>query len=313
MSGLSAQIGEIPPIANRGVYRCPDGVPSPQFDWYGATVCERPGLVLDVLEQAFLDAGEDTVRSDGGKVRRYDQITFISDRRGRKLVAVKHGGAYPFPHVEGEGAASPVVAHAIRSLGVVHRPTRIDSALDQTKPGLFADLHALAREFERRFRLQLNYAGAAVDNDDRGTTIYLGSRRSQVFLRIYQKGLQVAEQQGLSASEITPDLLNWVRCEVVFRPDKPVAKAFASRAAPAEVWGVSTWTRDFAARALSIDAKRVSMSERKESDHERALRFMAVQYRAHLQRLLLDCQGDYVEAMGVLVDLAGLSEPQEAR
>jgi hypothetical protein len=284
----------------------------PQFDWYGATVCSHHSQLLDVIEQALLDAGEDTLRCDGGKVRRYDAITFITDRKGRKLAAVKHGGAYPFPHFEAEGSAAPAVAEAVRAMGAVHRPTRIDSAIDQSRPGLFADLHALAQDLERKYRLHLNYAGAAIDNDERGTTIYLGSRRSQVFLRIYQKGLQLAEQQGLIGDAIPPEMLNWVRAEIVFRPDKQPAKAFASSASPDELWGVSAWSREFAMRSASIKAERVKMNQRRESDHERALRFMAVQYRAHLHRLLSDCGGDYAQAMAVLVDLADIAEPREA-
>lgn len=311
-AGNRPRQGDIPPIANRGVYPVVDGVPMAQFDWYAATVIERPERVLDVMEQALMDAGEDTVRADGGKVRRYAAITFITDRKGRKLGSLKHGGAYPFPHMEAEGASAPAIAEAIRALGWVHKPTRIDSAVDMTRPGLFEELHALAREMEAKYRLHLNYAGAAVDNQERGTTIYLGSRRSQVFLRIYQKGLQLAEVLGLSPEQVTPDLRNWVRCEVVFRPHKPEVKAFAAKAAPAALWGVSSWTQEFANRALSIDAKRVQMNHRREADHERALRSMCGQYRNHIQQLLKDCDGDYAEAMAVIVDLAGLSEAQEA-
>lgn len=312
MSELVPRRGEIPPIANRGVYPSVGGVPEAEFDWYGATVCSHHLQLLDVIEQALLDAGEDTLRCDGGKVRRYDAITFVTDRNGRKLAAVKHGGAYPFPHFEAEGAAAAAVAEAVRAMGVVHKPTRLDSAIDQTRSGLFEDLHRLARELEQKYRLHLNYAGASPDNYERGTTIYLGSRRSQVFLRIYQKGLQLAEQQGLDADAIPPSMLNWVRSEIVFRPDKQAAKAFASSASPLELWGVSAWSQEFAMRSSSIKAERVKMNQRRESDHERALRHMAVQYRAHLHRLLVDCGGDYAQAMAVLVDLADIAEPLKA-
>lgn len=313
MTGNLDDTGKIPPIANRGVYPVVGGVPVPQFDWYGATVCAPHTVLLDVIEQALLDAGEDTIRADGGKVRRYAAITFITDRKGRKLAAVKHGGAYPFPHFEAEGDASPAVAEAVRAMDALHKPTRIDSAVDQTRPGLFDELHQVARRLEEKYRLQLNYAGAAVDNDQRGTTIYLGSRKSQVFLRIYQKGLQLAEQQGLLPDEIPPEMLNWVRAEIVFRPEKQPSKAFAAHCSPDEVWGVSAWTRDFAMASLSIKAERVKMNQRRESDHERALRHMALQYRSHLHRLLVECGGDYSEAMAVLVDLAGLeAQPQAA-
>lgn len=302
---------ESPPIANRGVYPSIGGVPVPQFDWYGATVCAHHDAVLDVVEQALLDAGEDTVRTDGGKVRRYGAITFITDRKGRKLAAVKHGG-YPFPHLEAEGSAAPAVAEALRATGWVHKPTRIDSCVDITRPGLLDDLHTIMREFEAKHGLHLNYAGAALDNPERGTTIYLGSRKSQVFLRAYEKGRQLAEQQGIDPRTLSPEMQNWVRVELVFRPDKPHAKAFASAISPEGVWGVSSWSQEFAKRALSLNAERVKLSQRRESDHERALRHMAGQYRLHLQRLLHECGGDYAQAFAVLADLADLSQPLKA-
>lgn len=302
-----------PPIANRGVYPHSSGVcPVPQFDWYGATVCAHPTTVLDHIEQALMDAGEDTRRVDGGAVKHYGAITFIHDAKGHKLAAVKHGGHQPHPHAEGEGAASPVVAEAIRAMREEHFPTRIDSALDMTAPGLFERLHEFAQAAEGKHRVQLNYAGAAIDNDERGTTIYVGSRQSQVFLRIYQKGLQLAEQQALRPDQITPDLLNWVRSEIVFKPKKKPVRQFAASVTPQGVWGVSSWTQEFARDALSIEAERVNVNQRRESNHERALRFMAHQYRGHLHQLLTDCEGDQAQAFGVLLDLAGLTERQEA-
>lgn len=302
-----------PPIANRGVY--PHGLgecPVPQFDWYGATVQAHYSEVLDYLEQAFMDAGERTRRVDGGAVRHYGAITFIQDHRGRKLAQVKYGGSQAHPHAEAEGAAAIVAAEALRSMRQDHFPTRLDSCIDMTRDGLFEELHQLARRLEEKHGLHLNYAGAAVDNPDRGTTIYLGSRKSQVFLRIYQKGLQLAERQELRPEHITAETRNWVRSEVVFRPQKKPVKVFASTVGPKAVWGVSSWTQEFAKAAHSIDAERVNVNQRRESNHERALRFMAHQYRTHIDQLLRDCGGDYAEAMAVLVDLAGLSEQQEA-
>lgn len=302
-----------PPIANRGVYTHPAGVcPVPRFDWYGATVCAHPSIVLDHIEQALMDAGEDTRRIEGGTVKHYGAITFIHDAKGHKLAAVKHGGHQPHPHAEGEGAVSPIVAEAIRAMREDHFPTRIDSSLDMTAPGLFEQLHQFAREAERKHKVRLNYAGAAIDNDERGTTIYVGSRKSQVFLRIYQKGLQLAEQQELRADQITPEMLNWVRSEIVFKPHKKPAKQFAANVTPEGVWGVSSWTHEFAKGALSIEAERVDVNQRRESNHERALRFMAHQYRSHLHQLLTDCEGDQAQAFGVLLDLAGLSETRKA-
>jgi hypothetical protein len=286
-----------------------EGPAAPHFDAYNATVYAHPVLILDHLEQALLDAGEATERVDGPPVRYYGANTLLLDQKGHRHLSVRHGGANGHPYVECKGTASTVVAEVLRA-NFDHSPARIDSAVDRSGPDLFMALHGLAKRYEAKLGLRLDYAGAALDHRTRGSTFYLGSRKSMVFVRIYQKGLQVAEQLGL---EVIPDeLRNWVRLELEFKPDKKPAKQFARTLSPRDVWGTSQWTHEFAIEALSMEAERVNVRERRESNHERALRFMAKQYRTHLDQLLRDCNGDYEAAMAVLVELAELVPRQEA-
>jgi hypothetical protein len=297
-----------PPYSNRGVYPPIDitksGDQKPKFDAYGATVFAHPKLILDHLEEALEEAGIRCHRADGGPVAYYKENMLLLDETGHRIVQVRSGGN-PHPHVECKGSNAGVVAAALRKQ-FHHRPSRIDSAIDLVAPDLFDQLLTLARNFKRRYGIRLDIAGAEVEDLDRGTTIYLGSRQSQCFVRIYQKGLQLAELQGLSGDDIPDELRNLVRIELEFKPQKDKAKKIASVASATEVWGLSQWTADFAKEALSIEAERVNVSDRRESDHQRALRFMAQQYRSHLHQLLIDCKGDYEAAMATLVELADL-------
>lgn len=283
-----------PPYSNRGVILRETAVSGSEsafsFDAYCATVEAEPAHVLDYLEQALLEADFDTNRSEGPSVRFYDHNVVIADENGHRLASVRYGGANGRPFVECKGAASPIVAAELKAQFPSHYPARIDSALDLRAPGIFEKLLGICREFEDR--VQVNFIGAAPENPDRGTTLYLGGRKSPYMVRVYQKGLKHAEEMGLQGEDIPDDLRNWVRVELELKPEKRPAKVKARQLDPAALWGCSPWVADFAKLALSIDAERVKMTEKRESNHDRAMRYCAMQYgAAHLvqiERLGLD-------------------------
>lgn len=276
-----------PPYSNRGVTLAQMGNMGsldPFFDAYFATSYVHPWKLLDHLEQALLDDGHKPRRDDGPPVRFYASNTLLLDPAGRRLLSVRHGGANHFPFVEAKGGLSTAVANCLRE-NFDHAPSRLDSAFDFCDPLAFDKLHSIAKVFEAAGR-KLDYAGAAPENPDRGTTIYLGSRKSEMFVRIYQKGLKLAQELDLAPDEITDELRNWVRVELEYKPDKRPARMKAVGLSATDIWGCSPWTHEFASMALSIDAKRVHMTERRESDHERAMRFMIAQYGATMLRQL---------------------------
>lgn len=55
------------------------------------------------------------------------------------------------------------------------------------------------------------------DNKFKGRTIYLGKQSSDIFCRIYDKGL---ERISKNYVEIEPETLKWTRLEIVFRRDR---------------------------------------------------------------------------------------------
>jgi hypothetical protein len=235
-------------------------------------------MVIDHLEQALLDADFNTFRADGPAVRFYASNTLLTDHGGHRLLSVRSGGQNRHPFVECKGAASDVVAKLLRSGPWEHAPARIDSAIDRSGPDLFDQLNRLALRYEADFGVKLDRDGADLTNPDRGSTIYLGSRKSQAFVRIYQKGLKHAEEMGLVGDAIPDELRHWVRIELEYKPDKRPARMKAARLSPRALWGCSPWTQRFATDALSIEAKRVHMTERRESNQERAMRFLIQQY-----------------------------------
>lgn len=297
-----------PPDTNRGVYPLTGQsrylADFAAFDTFNATVFEPPHFLLDELEYGLGQAGFEVHRHqlDRPPSRWYSEAIMLNDDKGKKLVGVLFGGRNRSPLVQtGAGAAAPVVADIVRSMEG-HNPVRLDSAVDIRLAGGFARLVRITKRLAKRYGLRWEPAGDWVSPDG-GRTIYLGSRRSQVFLRIYEKGLQQAALLGL---EVTDELRAHIRCEVEFKPDNPNAKRAARTITPPECWGLADWLVEFASSAFDADAERVNVSYRRESDHERALRFMAGQYARHLETLVERHQGDLAGAMEELLDLAGL-------
>lgn len=278
-----------PPYSNRGVTF--DESVSEQgdrdfaFDAYCASVPVEPVHLLDYLEQALLDAGFETQRAEGPRVKFYDRNALILDQNGHRLLSVRYGGQNGTPFVECKGPASIPVAAELRENFPDHMPSRIDSAIDLRGEGLFDVIHRMAKFVEAK-GIKLDLWGAEPSNPDRGTTIYLGSRTSPFLVRIYQKGLKHAEEMGLKGDDIPPALRHWVRVELECKPQKRPEKAKARSLSPRALWGCSPWVRQFAKDALSLDAERVTMHEKRESNLERSFRYSAAHFGpTHLQMI----------------------------
>lgn len=270
-----------PPYSNRGVI--PPGAltksdeAGPDFDAYNATVYAQRDLLGAALLDALQAAGYAPRVERGPKVTFYDENALFLDDKGHRILSIRSGGANFHPFVECKGPASPLVAATLRN-GFDHKPSRVDSALDLRGPDVWAQLCAICDRMEEVHGVQLNERGAKRDHPHRGSTIYLGSRSSRCFVRVYQKGLKTAEEMGLVGDAIPDELRHWVRCELELKPDKPEGKRQAAKLSARGMWGCSPWTRVFATLAFAIDAEKVKMSEKRESDHERAMRYLIQQY-----------------------------------
>lgn len=273
------------------------------FGAYSSTVFAHPDPLFDDLSVLMDSAGMWCTPVDGPKVRFYARNSLLVDAKGHRLLSMKSGGSNPHPHVECTGAASQVLARYLRE-NYRHRPTRIDHAVDRRAPGLFDQLHEYARALCAQHRLKLGYGGDW-STSDAGRTIYIGSRVSQLCVRIYEKGLKYAHDLGLN---VTGDLRDWVRIEAEFKPQTEAAKALAPSIEGPQLWGSTIWAQQLASEVLSMATEPVSIRERRESNRERALRFMAVQYGAHLRGLLAECDGDLAEFGRVIAELASLDD-----
>lgn len=270
-----------------------------------------PASLFEGLSAGISDAIGEVTRIEDGKPRwSFENARVIVSPKGHRLCEVLWGGRNPHPLVESSGENSEVVAAILRG-NVSHTVSRIDVARDGRGPDLFEKMAQLCSELAVKYRIK-HRAILAPTDPDAGGTIYLGSRKGTVFLRVYQKGLQIAEEMGLSGDQIPEELRHWVRAETEIKPQNKDAKQGFALVEPDAFWGAAEWLSEFSERALAMRPEPITFRQRKLSDHERALKWMAQQYRGHLERLLRDCGGDQAEAFSVLLDLANVDRLQAA-
>ena len=280
-------------MSNRGVYPpigdAGPGGPLEGCDAYSATVYANPDSVYEDMFVLLDSAGFDPRREEGFKARFYAQNRLLVDSQGLQLLAVKSGGRNPHPHIECTGRAARVVGAYLRE-HYRHGPTRIDHAIDLAD-GDFRKLVRQTRRLAKEFRVKWEPKGDWV-TEDAGRTIQLGSRSSQVFVRVYEKGLKYAHDLGLP---VTDELRRWVRVEIEFKPDTPIAKSIAPTVEPSALWGTALWSAELAKRVASMVTEPICIRERRESNRDRALRFALAQYGKHLNALCEDLGGDWAE------------------
>lgn len=285
-----------PPHTNRGVYHgggAPIGSVSVgseyhRFDYYRATPWAEFSELIEVFMFELAQIYGEVRLQEGGAVRHYATHKVIVDRYDNPLVQLMTGGNLR-PNVLAKGAPSGPVSDILRA-NWKHGPSRVDPCIDVAQAGLWAFLLDWTQDFARDYRIHLRTVLNA--EPDHGDTIYLGSRSSQVFLRLYQPGLKRAQEEGRIGDQITQLERDTVRIELEFKPQNPKAKEAAAILAPHEFWSVSRWTSAFAKRILAMEVVPVTVSMRRESNRDRALRFMCHQYGSHLEGLLDEHGGD---------------------
>jgi len=150
------------------------------------------------------------------------------------------------------------------------KPSRIDSRVDWCDEGLFDRLANLFQDFAVEKGIKINMQGDWVRGQSR--TLYIGSRQSQLMVRLYEKGCQVGGDP------------NWIRFETEVKPKKLEAKlAVIKRSAPEVLY--TGWAGEFLESLGFIGTiKTVLPSAYRPADDERARRALVKQYGKILTR-----------------------------
>jgi hypothetical protein len=247
-----------------------------RFDWYQATIPAHPLALVDAL---LADLAPDGQVIPGAGRHNYHQSFTINDASGHRVALVLAGGPNGDPNATGSGPITDAFVQSVRSRWPSHNVTRFDSSEDFCAVGSWDVLERTCRTLAA----DMGIKGRAIVPDDPadGRTYYMGAPTSDVRVRLYEKTAELRRSLPPSRWGEVPD--NVVRLEAQVRPRKQ-HKAVAAAVNPVQAWGFSRWTAELALRAMALEVERIEMQAGRESDDQRAWRFMLKQYGPLLRR-----------------------------
>jgi hypothetical protein len=261
-----------------------------RFDWYAATVpkVDAHQLATDLARE--LDGSLVVARPHNGYT-----AALAVEAEGSNVATIYYGGNNGAPHAFASSDHAPRFAEVLRQRFPEHNVTRMDVAVDFDEPGVFERILGTLRELRTELGLSYSMAGAWDDGGSSvdGRTYYLGSRKSAVFLRLYEKGKELRTHELPEGVEPSLDL---TRLELVVRPEGE-SRRVAAVSAPETAWGYAVWAQEVAQRVLALDAERVHIKQPRRSDRDRALQAMCEQYARHMAEYALELGGG--EALGL--------------
>ena len=241
------------------------------FDWYQATF-------YDVSAETMINAllGHYDMSTAKPIKGQNSYLYGWSISRGDVCIArVFWGGVNgPYPHVISTSDSAPGVSSFLRDNFPDHRITRADVCEDYTGDGTWDLLYSELERFALHKGLKLSQVGDYTRGEN-GRTLYVGSPKSIVYLRLYEKG----HESGHSDK-------NWVRLEIVVRPKKAKAREHFASQPPQAFFGASAWSLELYGHLTSLSVPRVvSGTVRAPSDDEKAFQHLISQYTNVLGRL----------------------------
>lgn len=265
------------------------------FDWYASTVRIHSEAVLSDLAAALRAERRELPKGLNGYT---NQVELRRD--GEVVARVLYGGNGGSPHVFATGGQADELAAVLRRLYPDHHGvSRCDVATDfDDGEGTWDGLADFATAFAKAHGVSTSvYGDWLTEGSPDGRTLYLGSRKSAVYLRIYEKGKQLrkmARENGLSPEGFSETL---VRVEIQVRPEKQ-SRTHAAKMEPMEAYGFSKWSQAFASDLFGLDLDRVSIKHVRDSDDVRALFYMREQYGVVMERVVRERYGGDWAAFG---------------
>ena len=198
-------------------------------------------------------------------------------------------------HIESTSDSCDEVVPRLREFWPTHRVSRADSSVDYETDFEALDSRAVT------FAQDNGISYSLITNSEGGATRYLGSRKSENYVRLYKKSEQLRALHPERAAEIPGGV---VRFELEAKPSKRDTKELVAEMSADELWGLGEWTQKFAAEFLGIDAPRVSTHFRRPSDWTRVLHYLGEQYRPSVERRI--AQVGSIRALAEVTEALGL-------
>lgn len=263
-----------------------------KFDWYQATVDASRDEVVGALLRHVGAAAH--VQPYKGPTYGYESAYDVAC--GPQVYAtVFYGGASQGSgvHVQASGPNALWFSRMCRDRWP-HEVTRVDAAEDYDDPDAFDGLYRVCTQLAGERQLGTFNVGDYAQKRA-GRTLYVGSAKSAVRVRLYEKGKEYRARGITSASP------HWVRIEGVFRPRKRAGRIAMAAATPAECFGLAVWTRLLLERLTGVQYPRINDVHWTASDDARAYTWLLRQYGPLLGRMcerLGGCWADVGEQLG---------------
>lgn len=262
------------------------------FDWYQCSVSVDASSVLPVL-LGYYGAATRPCRPQPPYLKAVELVPLGTKKNDSTVVpycSVHFGGYNERTLLRASSDNADDFSELVRKWWPDHRVSRVDVAMDfQEGPDFFNDMAEWLIDYAKNATkpLKISYAGDWA-NGLEGRTLYIGSRKSAVFIRLYEKGFEQLQKGNVDAP------IDWVRFEAEIKPQNKAAKIRAASVSAREFFGSSSLLRDFSA-LLGDQYEPLKMGTvRKMVDFDRTFSHMCYQYGAVFEDLLEDCQGDPV-------------------
>lgn len=185
------------------------------WDFFRATIKERH---WNSVKELIPDLYEKVDAEESKGFYGYEKALHLK-KSGDRVLTVYKGGNSGTVCLESSGSMSGTLRDMLLASRVDFRPSRMDACLDYDEEGLADALLSFGLAFAADNDLKINQQGDW--HRGRARTLYIGSRSSPVFLRIYEKGHKAIDEGSETASP------HWVRIEVEVKPDKRRRAEFA--------------------------------------------------------------------------------------
>lgn len=279
----------------------------PSFDWYQCTVfvspldksgprvlgCFCPEDVTFPLE--YFEAVEELALAYGGDI----DVRTVPARNGWRYAVQLHRGSKVYCTISMENSAtvkkcfnlqftgsdSTLGAEIARRLFPSHSVTRVDVAIDACFSSSISGLStgvvlAACVDVAVSHQLSTTMLGDWSGRDQSGRTLYIGSAKSSLRARVYEKGRQ---------PDTMPADPDWLRFELVYRPKGQVLRQHASILTPYDIAAsfpafyeiVKTYYHDIEDLAFPVQLSETV--NRHQTDVDRALEHMFFQYKKSLR------------------------------
>jgi hypothetical protein len=215
----------------------------------------------------------------------YAHSAVLANERGFDVARVWHGGSHEYPHAVVSGEFAQAGSELIRASFPEHKVSRVDVRQDFGGEGAYDAIQPALLDAAQRHRVKVNTAGDHLLTM-KGRTCYVGSPKSNVMMRLYDKAEQLRAQLAVprGACPVAYGLVAGIpehlaRLEAQIRPKTAEQKAAFATMEPVEALGAAHWMREVWKIVAGLELQPVKLGQVwRPADHERAYRFLLGQY-----------------------------------